>query len=168
MYRWSSLQLLVLQVVSGMDTFSLNGPDVKSDVGWLPHKFCTTIALGYFAGRANYRSKVLWLRWCPCFSSVSCRVSPHINGTRTERWRLTVGIHLTSPGSMSSVAVVLGSGAFLSVCREQASVLPTVCIVWGFPWDPSANNSIESNTVLPLEAVPINKSWQVENPYCHY
>ena len=43
------------------------------------HNFCATIALAYYAGRTDCRSKVLWLGWC---LSVAYRVPSCTKGTR--------------------------------------------------------------------------------------
>jgi hypothetical protein len=37
---------------------------------------------------------------------------------------------------MFSAAVVLSTGALLSVCREQPSVCASASVVWESPWDP--------------------------------
>ena len=54
-----------------------------------------------------------------------------------------VGTSSTSPCVMSCcVGVVFSNGALLAVCGEQRVALATVWVVWRFPWDPSANNSV--------------------------
>lgn len=50
------------------------------------------------------------------------------------------------------VDVVLSSRAPLSICRQHHFVLGTVCIVCVFYGTPLANDSLECNIVLLLEA----------------
>jgi hypothetical protein len=49
----------------------------------------------------------------------------------------------------------------LSVGGEQPIVLATAWIVWGFSWDPAANNSIKCNPFSVLEASFGDKRWPI-------
>lgn len=49
------------------------------------------------------------------------------------------------------VCVVLSNGATWSVCRDQPTAIIIAWSVWKFQWNTLTNNSIEPNSVPPLE-----------------
>lgn len=60
----SSIWFLVTQVVSGVGSFSMSGPEVKSSIGWiLPYIICQE-----FCSESRLQVKGLWICWCLCFS----------------------------------------------------------------------------------------------------
>lgn len=111
---------------------------------WLVVLMIFVPSLPYYIlqARQHCRSKVLWLDRCLFLFLVAFRVPFHTKDTRAWGWRFYVGTNFNSPCSMCCVGVVLTNESPLSVCREQPPVLVTAWVVWRFPWDCLANNSV--------------------------
>ena len=82
----SSPRFLVTQVVLGMRSRISCGVGLKSNQTLIgcSHKLCATIALVYFAGRTDCRSKVLWLVGVYVSLLVACKVPSCTEDTGTQ------------------------------------------------------------------------------------
>jgi hypothetical protein len=65
---------------------------------------------------------------------------------------------------MSYIRVVYRNRVLLSVCREQLTVLAIPRLFGDFHFTPLANNSIECNPDLALEALFGDRRWIIETP----